>query len=420
MSTNAIGTGIMFLHSPSIHVCFRARLTQDFSDEQYRAAAIAVQRRHPVLRRVIARGKDGYCFAKGGKVSLEFPADADWKAWYARTDAIPFDFEHGPLLKIAVLRGNGGADLVLLGHHILGDGLGFLNLLRDFLAALNGTLPGEAQELPEDNTLKKKPDLQLKLTAALVNRKWRQHPTLFTREDALALFRDYRAQNPAGMFLAEESEEWLQALRRRCKAEGLTVNEAIARAFVRALQQQNGGQPVRLGCACSLRGNMRTPVDGAMGNFVSGVSAKVSSCEETPAVLRGKLSGNLPAVGLQMLHLLDPGLVAAVPFAAYGSFRNWAAQQVAEGAREGTADRSFGLSNLGAQPLGALSFGVEGVWFIPPAFPQSYLVCGVLSCGGGIRFCLRYLEHVLTAAQAEEIYRSAAAALAEESPESLK
>ncbi|MCL2255198.1 MAG: hypothetical protein FWC09_12215, partial [Lachnospiraceae bacterium] len=280
---------------------------------------------------------------------------------------------------------------VFLGHHILGDGIGYLNLVRDFLYALDGKIDNEVLEIPQNNHLKKKNGgFLLKLFTGSLNKQWNKSKKIFSNSEYTNFFTKYREQNPAGIYLAETEKEFLPKLKADCKARGVTVNEAILTAFVRSIQLQNGGKSIRVGCAASIRNEFEIPTPKHMGNYVTGISIDVENAENVPLKLREKF--NNPKKRYLIIHFLnrmEKSLIESVIYAGYGDYENPVSKKLAEQLHE-EHGKSFGVSNLGVQSFDDFSFNVSDVRFVNPAFPQNFITIGLITVNGIMKFCLRY------------------------------
>ena len=402
-----IGNEIIYLHSPNINVCFKVRIDINLPGDVFQNAVKIVEHKHPMLKYVIKTNSDKrkYYEASGG-VSIQFYTtdETDWQKWRDEADNIPFKFENESLVKIAIIQGNGYADIVFLGHHILGDGIGYLNLVRDFLCALDGKTDNIVLELPTKNQLKKKySGFLLKLFANSLNKQWGKTNKTFTYTEYVGFFKQYRSENPAKVYLVETDKEFLSKLKMNSKERGITINEAIATAFVRAIQSYNGENTIHMGCAASIRNELDIPIPYHMGNCVTGISVKIKNAQDTPIKLREQLSN--PKKRYQVIHLFDKlqkPLIESVMYAAYGNYENPVSQKLAETLNERKTKKSFGISNLGVQDFEGFSFKVSDVWFVNPAFPQNFLTVGFITIDGIIKFCLHYSE--MTETQIVNIY----------------
>jgi NRPS condensation-like uncharacterized protein len=185
-----IATERLFLRSPNINVCFRIIIEGNLDENDFSAAIDTVCQRHPLLKCAVEidNNHDAWFVQNANPVKAEYykyEEMPDWKNWYKKTDNIPFDFIHGPLVKICVITGNKHTEIIILGHHIIGDGIGYLNLTKDFLSALAGKLETIPQ-LPPDNDkfiTGKRLGLLSGLYVQKLNKAWRKNKTHFSEND---------------------------------------------------------------------------------------------------------------------------------------------------------------------------------------------------------------------------------------------
>ena len=180
----------LFLRSPNINVCFKMSIDRDVAPEDFSRAMNAVSTRHPLLQCFIEIDKDHNAWFVPGAPPVEAAyyrreEMPDWKSWHKKTDDEPFDFMHGPLVKICVITGNSQTEIIVLGHHIIGDGIGYLNLAKDILSALDNRLEAIPLMTPANNTFIKGRKLGFLsgLYAKKLNAAWRKSRTHFSEND---------------------------------------------------------------------------------------------------------------------------------------------------------------------------------------------------------------------------------------------
>ncbi len=136
-----------------------ARFADGLDAAALRAACSRLCERHEALRTVFVRTPGGPVqrvsprrqapapgFLEEGAEAL---SAAGLAARLAELAAEPFDLEHGPLLRLAILRLRGGASVLLLAiHHLVAD-LWSVGLLWQELSALYGRIPRGAEAAPE-------------------------------------------------------------------------------------------------------------------------------------------------------------------------------------------------------------------------------------------------------------------------------
>ena len=275
-----IATERLFLRSPNINVCFRISIDGNFDPNDFSLAIDNVCKRHPLLKCAIEIDHDhnAWFAPNANPIEVEYYKHEempDWKNWYKKTDNMPFDFIHGPLVKICALVGNNQTEIIILGHHIIGDGIGYLNLAKDILSALDGELETIPLMPPSNNKFirGKKIGLLSGLYAQKLNKAWRKNKTHFSENDYLEFFRDYRAKFIPQIYMDSINENDLKKLKAICKLNKLTVNELVTSAFTAAFAAD---REARIGVAASTRGELTAKPYYCMGNYVTGISIKVN------------------------------------------------------------------------------------------------------------------------------------------------
>jgi hypothetical protein len=163
---------------------------------------------------------------------------------------------------------------------------------------------------------------------------------------------------------------------------------------------------IRLGVAANIRNELVSEPNNCMGNYVTGISAKVShgpengfipSVKTIAAILREQLSN--PKNRHLVVHFLnefDKDLIESIMFAAYGDFDHPVAKKLAELTGERLEDKGLGISNLGRHDFNKYeNIKVVDIQFIGPAFPANLLTVGFITVNNKLNFCLRYNESEL-------------------------
>ena len=401
----------LYLRSPSINVCFRALVEGTWDKNKMEEALKKVCIRHPLIHCSVEIDNDnnGWLVQKDGAINIEYynSNEMDWQTWYKKSDNIPFDFSNGPLAQFCIIIGK-NTEIIILGHHIIGDGIGYLNLVKDILLALDNnidTTPQIPPSEPADRYFKETVllDPETKSYAAWLNEEWRRNKVRFSEKDYLEFFEQYRKKCIPGFYMASLDGGALKKLREKSKSNGLTVNEIIASAFSAAMMETLGGEELRLGVAANIRNELVSEPNNCMGNYVTGISAKIPykrendfpiNAKNIAALLKEQL--NNPKNRHLVIHFLnefDKDLIEATMFAAYGNFDNATAKKLAELIGEQTENKGLGISNLGMYDFNTYKkIKVMDVQFIGPAFPANLLTVGVITANNNMNLCLRYNE----------------------------
>ncbi len=214
------------------NIVYFIRLEGTFSNGDLRSALARVQRKHPALRMLIRKEKDGLYYEEDcapaiplrivprrGKEDFRRECEAELSARF------PWD---QPQLRVVWLQSELEQDLLLITSHRICDGMSMLTIVREVLRSLHS----REELIPYDPITTKDiiGDFQpphpwkRRLQTGVLNAFFRLIPP--TRRDGMN--REICVEWSAGETLTE-------ALRRRCKSEGVSVHAALAVALDRAL-----------------------------------------------------------------------------------------------------------------------------------------------------------------------------------------
>jgi NRPS condensation-like uncharacterized protein len=422
-----------FLRSPGLHVCVKGEIKGAFSDNEFLYALEMLCKRHPLLLSTISLENDGdayYLFNNSKKIEVEFDRYIDedqWQIWYEKTDNQHFDFETGPLMKICVIRNQDNTIIVIIGHHILGDGLAYMNLFRDLMKALNGELDSAELTPPIVKVLSKLPSkakfgLVPRIFVHDLNNSWKRTGKKFTNEEFYKFFYDYRSRNKPGLYINSIEKESTEKLISKCHEKRVTINEALLTAFLYSIQkadEKHIGKTDEVGVAINIR-NELTPLPGeCMGNFVSGILTRIKYDYEKEfwenagmisTELRKKVKNQISRfIALNLVAKLNPDLLDSISFAEYGGYNNKVSKKLAGILGERNVDKGIGISNLGKFEinLNRPGFEINNVIFIQPAYPADDICIGVVTINSRMNFCLRYIKSVKSFKLIDEIFHEA-------------
>jgi NRPS condensation-like uncharacterized protein len=415
----------LFLRSPNINVCFKMSIAGNLDANKFQLAINDVCKRHPLLNCSIETDKEhnAWFVQNRGSIKIEYYSSEEmhWQDWYKRTDNIPFDLRNGPLAKICAIHCNDKIDIIVLGHHIIGDGIGYLNLAKDILLSLDTKLEITPQIPPLNNKFRRGGKLKFlsKIYAKKLNAEWGKNRVNFSENDYRVFFRQYRTKFVPEMYVNSIDEINLKKLMIRAKENDFTVNELLTSAFSVAMAELLNDycdKEIRVGVAASTRNELTTEPYCCMGNYVTGIAAGVkfdrekdfiANAKNISAVIRKKLTR------LQERHLIvnflnafDTDLVESIMFAAYGNYQLPAAKKIGELIGERTDKKGLGISNLGRHEIdGYNTLRLLDMQFIGPAFPANLLSVNIITVNNRLAVCLRYTKAEIETAIVEKIYQ---------------
>jgi amino acid adenylation domain-containing protein len=201
---------------------------------------------------------------------------------YAREEsAKPFDLEHGPLVRVKLLRPEDREYVLLVSmHHIITDGWSLGIIVRELTHFYEAHTKGEEGALPELPV--QYPDF------ALWQRQWLQGEAL---EEQLAYWRKHLAgvkvlelltdhprsflKGYRGAAVSFEIDEQLTArLKSLCRQEGATLFMALLAVFQMTLSRHAGQQDIAVGATVANRN--RTEIERLIGFFVNTIVLRAS------------------------------------------------------------------------------------------------------------------------------------------------
>jgi hypothetical protein len=240
------------------NIVYMVRLEGIIQQDRLRSALSRVQRKHPALRMLIRKERDGLYYEEdcAPEVPLRVVprlAEDDYKR-ESQIELTTVFVEDRPLLRAVWLPSESESDLLLVTSHRICDGMSMLTIVREVLRALHS----DEELVPYEPITAKvmigdyQPEQPWKrrLTAALINAALRLiPPSNSTLEN-----NEYALEWSAGPALTE-------ALKRRCKAEGISIHAALVVALDRSLLKILGKK--------KLPGWIESPMDARRGRLAA-------------------------------------------------------------------------------------------------------------------------------------------------------
>jgi hypothetical protein len=275
-------------HSPYAIVTMVVRIRGSVTESMLRSALSRVRLRHPNLRVRMVVDDDGnprFTSEGAGELEVEVvPREAEdqWIGVVQESSRIPFEFDRRPAIRFILIQSPARSDLVIFCHHILCDGLSLAYLARDLLVHLGDPtrkvevlpdpIPIGRDNMPEDVSL----NVVARFFVNRINKKWEAERVVFDQEDYRDLVHAYWSRYQHQVLTAELSEAQTGALVERCRNEGVTVNSALAAAFVGAPAAIQGAEPYhsRLAVGASLRDRLPVPAGEVMGFYAGAATPK--------------------------------------------------------------------------------------------------------------------------------------------------
>jgi len=277
-----------FTRSPFSIVTMVARIKGEVTEDMLKDAVAKLQQRHALLQVRIQDDKNHDQWFTSKNVQ-EIPVEIvprrsenDWIKIHADASKIPFEFDIRPAIRFILVQSPDVSELIILCHHIICDGISLAYLARDLMVHL-GDPSREVEVLPMPPTvaLNNLPqDVKMaglvKIIVNRMNQKWAEDCEYFDHEDYKAISNAYWEHFSHEVLTVELSEPETSALIARCRKENVTVNSALATAFIGAQCFVDGKKPyhAKVVVAASLRDRIPNPGGEGMGFYAGDVELK--------------------------------------------------------------------------------------------------------------------------------------------------
>jgi len=384
-----------------------------------------VCKKHPLLNCSIEIDKNhiAWYVPNTTHVEIEYYESREmnnWQQWFKEKDAVPFDFINGPLVKFCVINKENETEIILLGHHIIGDGIGYFNLVKDILLALDNRL----ETTPEITPIKKKSMgkywfLFPKLLAMSLNTQWRKNRIYFSENDYKIFFEQYRKNYSPTIYTDSINEQDLKKIREKCKQNKLTMNGIITSAFAAAMVELTDNYPdsnIRIGVVANIRNELKTKPNYCMGNYFTGISVKIkyflennfiANTKKISKLIKTKLT-NLSSryLAINFLTAIDGDLLESMIYGCYGNYIMPVSKKLGSLIGEGKGKKRLGISNLGQHKLTDYnSIKLLDMQFISPTLPANLLSVSIITVNNKLNIGLMYNESEIKEDIIEKVYK---------------
>ncbi|WP_018752087.1 condensation domain-containing protein [Paenibacillus sanguinis] len=403
------------LRNPSLTVLMKISVDGHFDEPRFEKALLSLKSVHPLLYSSVSMDHDGVAYYRENSVQrleLQCAIRERQNQWLEVAEAEnkrPFNCEQGPLARFFVFYSKTDFDILAVVHHLIGDGDAIARLLRDVVAAYAGIdLPHQEQVLissRDDFPQSATPTFLVKAFTRSIHKMWHKgkQPS-FGEHEYQQMFGDYQQLVDIRLAYLTINAKEINNLHQACKAHGVTLNEAIVTAFIGAMQKKcahPSNKKMVVGIPINMRKHLLLPTEDCLGNFASAVTINErydarKDFWQNAAQVRSKLSSKLksakaPWVLLNLYALLNPLLIDAMYFAAYGKCEDKAAKKAAAMLSLDNPS-STAISNLGRLNFDCRmgSCHIRDMVFFAPKAPGSYVVLGVVTLGNTMQIGFSY------------------------------
>lgn len=384
------------LFEPNDYITFRIKISGTANaGELVSAVKEAYKANESTMSRIILRD-DGAAFYEklshsGCKVEI---LQKDWREIIRENEKLPFDLKNGELVRSFIVPGENGIVLLIMAHHLAGDGKAVVYFTQSVMNALSGDEFQYKPMLPLAEETRKLP-LFIRLYTAALNRKWQKNGgRVFTWEDYYRIHSRYWEKSASCIHSQTLSTEQTALLREKAHKAGVSVNSLLVAAFLQAdIENRVTGVPV------SVRGKS----DKSMTNKTSAISinhrysGRRSFTQNAKLVhrkVRRAVKKNRMFV-LRFVKELSPAIIDGVLLSTHGCLHNQLAEKLARVmGYMGKSKRDLGVTNLTVIDIPAVYGGnrIEDMIFIPPVVSYSNNIIGVSTAWGKMTVTFHAME----------------------------
>jgi hypothetical protein len=389
-----------WVFSPVNNIVLKAEIKGYSSEEQIKEAIHRTADHYEMLHQKIVFDNDGNAYYDTTEMFELVIKDmnGNWEDKIREQEKIPFAIDKGELLRIFYQVTQSGISLLILAHHIAGDGMSFAYFLQDILRTLSGRkLEYKKLALFDMTRLPRESRLRFPTTWLLnsLNKKWKKTGKTFEIKEYYSMFEKYWNNHESLFETYSFKNEDYDALCKYAKENSVTVNSLITAALIYAADELSD-----VGMAVSIRESGYT----GMGNYATGISIKYQYNEKLNLVENTKKVQNLiynkikPASKkyflLQFMGNIEPTLMDAVYFEACGDYKNKTAGMFSKMFGYHGNPKGISITNLTKLPIDVQygDYEITDFLFIPPLVLNAQRIIGIASIGRKMTVTL-HLNH---------------------------
>lgn len=296
---------------------------------------------------------------------------------------IRFNIESGELIRFFIIHKPDGIQLLIINHHLAGDGLSIAFLIEDIMNILSGKeiAHKEIQLMDPEHYNGVSPlSPMIRFLMKRLNKSWGKSGTIFQPDDHIRLFNKYWSQCNVKIYSQAIDKNTLEKLYQLSKQNNVSMNSILLTAFYKVFQTKTD-----IGISI----NLRNKENKDMGNYATGVSIQydydkgLSFCENAVIVHKAvyeKINNNKEKFFLmQFMNGLSKTLIDATYFSIFDNYKNRAAKMIANMFGYSNDPQGISITNLTKIPI-ATNYGpyqLSNYLCVPPLVPNIKMIFGI-------------------------------------------
>lgn len=378
-----------WIFSPVNNIVIKFDIKGIIAEEQLKKAIRDTVNQYDMLHQKIILDNEGNAYYQKAEnfEPVIKSIEGDWKELAREQEKYPFAIDKGEFIRFFYHKTEAGMTVLIIAHHIAGDGISFTYFVQDIMRSLSGEkIEYKKLELYNMEKLPRKARLRAPITWLInyMNRKWRKTGKKFDFADYYKMYDKYWNNRETLIYTCTLEDEVYDSIYRYSKENKITINSMVTTALIRA-----SGELCDVGMAASIREKGFT----GMGNYATGISVKYQYNEKksftenagfVQKMIQDKL--NDPAKQyflLQFMRSIEPTLIDAVYFNSCSDYDNKTAETFSNMFGYNGNPKGISITNLTKLPI-EMKYGnlvIEDFTFVPPLVLNAKRIIGIATLG---------------------------------------
>lgn len=385
-----------WVFSPVSNIVFKVDIGGRISQEQLKKAIKNTIQQYEMFQQKIVLDEMGIAYYEETNVLNPTirPMNLEWSEVIKEQEKIPLQIDQGELIRFFYSQKEECMSLLIVAHHIAGDGMSFIYFLQDILRSLAGRkIEYKKLQLFDMDELQKKAKLQAHMTWLMkhMNKQWSHTGRKFNFDEYYQMYKQCWKNRETLVYTYQLKEENYDLLYQYAKANQVTINTLLTTALIKV-----SGELCDVGMAASIREKDFT----GMGNYATGISIKYKYKEKYDFLWNAKMvqkriysklnNTSKKYFLLQFMRNIEPTLIDAVYFNACGNYENKIAKTFSKMFGYDGNPKGISITNLTQLPIESKYNDIElkDLIFIPPIVLNAKRIIGVASLGKNMRLSL--------------------------------
>lgn len=391
------------LFEPNDYIHFLVTLRGEIEPATLQAAILSAYEANESTCSRIVLTEDGCayyekCEETGCKVLI---TQESWEKLIIKNEKQPFAIQNGEMIRSFIIGGIEKTQLLIMAHHLVGDGKSIVYFIEDVMKALSG----EKLEFRPIYSVsqsefyhKAKMSPKVRLFLKYMNRAWSKEKKVFGWKDYEKIHHTYWNKHSSHILYHIFSREETAQVIEMAKKIGISVNSYLITAFQKTdVKNQIIGIPL----------SVREDNNKSMCNQTSGISITyqysekmtfVENAKNVHTMIQKALKSPRRYFVLRFIPSIEPTLLDGAVLSTQGYCHASTAKKIAEVmGYAGNGTRDLGITNLTRLDIpdkyGA--YQIEDILFVPPAISYNPKSIGVATINGKMALGYRVMDETL-------------------------